>query len=1064
MRGRVVLLLFLLVIQTGNMILSAQLALVQAEEQVFVTPARVGTHNVPEGSGIVASRVYPDVYWMISDWGNPALLYAVNGMGQGVKSFTVNGATGFNDWEDIAMDENNNIWIADIGDNSASRSSYRFYKVREPDPHGVATSVTATAFRFNYPDGSRDSNSAFVWQEVPYVIDTTDKARVYKLPVLDPSITVTAELVVSYTGASWVRGADVSGDGRRLALLSQRNEYTLVIERDPSSASVKDFFDFPTRQWRISFDIGGLEGIAFLFGKYDFIMESEGGGIWKVGQDQYDLQPIPPPDPPPDPPPADGYTLTWENYDAENSGEVSVLLNNQHALTYPSAEVPANNDAWISMSVDITEYVAPGANTLVFRENEGSGKIGNVVVVDSNGSVIFSDPTERWCWTPDNQNITYTISIPALSPSEASAPFFTFAASGDFNDEPDDNRTGPLLDRLASSGVSFLLALGDLGYAPDEQQWCNWTKARFNDILIIAGNHDTSEDGPSDISSSALYCPFTLASEGVVLDGAPGTPSDGYGYAYYFDYPATTPLARFILVPFGNSGCVSEQTLFCFTSLDWTTPGSAQRNWFETAISSAQSSGLWVVVGVHEECISSAMRGCDTGQTTFDLMISLGVDLILFANNHVYDRSKQLAHSVDCPTVSSDTADPDCVVDSTSAYEKGSGSVVVTQGTGGKELYQVSCEATYYAASMGGSSACAGSGTGADGRGSVRYTVNATSITALTDFDSPYTDSFSIESGPQPSPQQPDFTITANPASIGFPAGGSGTSTITLTSLNGFAGTVSLTDDSANCSLDPTSVTLTSGGTDASRLTCSNSTVGTFTVRVTGTSGVISKSVNITVTVSPPPDFTIGASSPSAANVGQSATSTITVTAVNDFSGTVSLSHGPLPSGLTCTAISPAFVAGSGTASLSCSSTVANSYNVTITGTNGSLVHTTTATFTFIPPPDFTISASVSNMSIYVGSSGTSTIFLESLNSFTGNVSLSATVSAVDVSGSLSPVYPSAFLRPTMVTLSANGSGESTLTVSTSHLTTPGTYAVKITATSGTISHSVTVTVTVTYV
>src|SRR2546428_6708926 len=63
----------------------------------------------------------------------------------------------------------------------------------------------------------------------------------------------------------------------------------------------------------------------------------------------------------------------------------------------------------------------------------------------------------------------------------------------------------------------------------------------------------------------------------------------------------------------------------------------------------------------------------------------------------------------------------------------------------------------------------------------------------------------------------PDFTITANPSSLNISAGTTGKSTITLTSLNGFSGTVNLyTSPSPLCpspacstwSIDPTSVNL----------------------------------------------------------------------------------------------------------------------------------------------------------------------------------------------------------------------------------------------------------------
>src|SRR5467141_363543 len=109
------------------------------------------------------------------------------------------------------------------------------------------------------------------------------------------------------------------------------------------------------------------------------------------------------------------------------------------------------------------------------------------------------------------------------------------------------------------------------------------------------------------------------------------------------------------------------------------------------------------------------------------------------------------------------------------------------------------------------------------------------------------------------------------------------------------------------------------------------------------------------------------------------------------------------------------------------------------------------------PPPDFGISATPASLSIQIGSSGTSTIALTSLNGFAGTIGLST---AIACSG-LCLVYPTASLNPTSVTLTSGGSGMSTLTVATSVLTTPGTYTITITATSGSITHTVTVTVTV---
>jgi hypothetical protein len=100
-------------------------------------------------------------------------------------------------------------------------------------------------------------------------------------------------------------------------------------------------------------------------------------------------------------------------------------------------------------------------------------------------------------------------------------------------------------------------------------------------------------------------------------------------------------------------------------------------------------------------------------------------------------------------------------------------------------------------------------------------------------------------------------------------------------------------------------------------------------------------------------------------------------------------------------------------------------------------------------------------MTVPAGSSGTATITLSSIYSFTGTVNLAATVTPADTSASLSLVNPTVSFSPVGVALTTNGTGASIMTVSSSLLTTPGTYTVTVTANSGTISHSTTVTITI---
>src|SRR5207249_8391001 len=96
--------------------------------------------------------------------------------------------------------------------------------------------------------------------------------------------------------------------------------------------------------------------------------------------------------------------------------------------------------------------------------------------------------------------------------------------------------------------------------------------------------------------------------------------------------------------------------------------------------------------------------------------------------------------------------------------------------------------------------------------------------------------------------------IAASPTSVNVNINSAGTSSITVTGLNGFAGVVSLvTNTTASCTVSPTSVT----GSGSATLSCTFTTTGAKHVSVTGTSGTLSHSVTVTFNVQ---DFTITAS------------------------------------------------------------------------------------------------------------------------------------------------------------------------------------------------------------
>ncbi|MGA1998746.1 MAG: S53 family peptidase [Terriglobales bacterium] len=176
---------------------------------------------------------------------------------------------------------------------------------------------------------------------------------------------------------------------------------------------------------------------------------------------------------------------------------------------------------------------------------------------------------------------------------------------------------------------------------------------------------------------------------------------------------------------------------------------------------------------------------------------------------------------------------------------------------------------------------------------------------------------------------QPDFTVAAVTGTANVVQGATAQYSITVTSANGFVGAVSLAvtglPAGATPAFNPNPVSITCAAAQSSVLqvtTTSSTAVGTYPLTVTAVEGGLTHTVplSLTVTSATPPDFQASVSPTSlsliagtTANVG---TSTLTISALNGFTGPVSLTCtvASLP-GTTCS-VSPASLTNSGTATV----------------------------------------------------------------------------------------------------------------------------------------------------
>jgi subtilase family serine protease len=152
----------------------------------------------------------------------------------------------------------------------------------------------------------------------------------------------------------------------------------------------------------------------------------------------------------------------------------------------------------------------------------------------------------------------------------------------------------------------------------------------------------------------------------------------------------------------------------------------------------------------------------------------------------------------------------------------------------------------------------------------------------------------------------PGFGLTASPTMVSVAPGGTATATITSAVINGFASAISLsaTGQPAGVNITFNPNPINGAGTSTMSITVGSSTaIGSYSIKVTGTSGGITEVVTVTLAVTKPAaGYTISAS-PTSISVarGGSGTSTVTTTISGNFDSAISLSATGYPTGVTVT-------------------------------------------------------------------------------------------------------------------------------------------------------------------
>jgi hypothetical protein len=194
----------------------------------------------------------------------------------------------------------------------------------------------------------------------------------------------------------------------------------------------------------------------------------------------------------------------------------------------------------------------------------------------------------------------------------------------------------------------------------------------------------------------------------------------------------------------------------------------------------------------------------------------------------------------------------------------------------------------------------------------------------------------------------PDYSVSATPSSRTVTQGQPTSYSVTITPTGGFSGAVNLSVSglpaAAGGTFSPNPATSASS---LSVTTSATTPAGSYPLTITGTNGTLTHQTSVTLVVqSPAADFTLDAS-PASRTIprGGATTYAVTITPVNGFSGSVSLSVSGLPNRTTASlSPNPATSSSTLTVTTKPGGGQRGTFTLTITGTSGSLTHTKTVT------------------------------------------------------------------------------------------------------------------------
>lgn len=206
---------------------------------------KLDSKQMDEISGIAASGINKDIYYVHNDSGDTSRFFAITADGK-LKSTVYFKGEGseplaVRDCEDIAVGpgpvkNKSYIYLGDIGDNGSSRhyiTIYRFAEKASWLDTTIAKTESSRVF-LKYPDGPRDAETLMVdpIERLMYIVSKRqDSVSVYTTPLNfkpNDTVTLTRRCKLFFAGVKifkWITAGDISKDGSQVVLRSYEKVY-----------------------------------------------------------------------------------------------------------------------------------------------------------------------------------------------------------------------------------------------------------------------------------------------------------------------------------------------------------------------------------------------------------------------------------------------------------------------------------------------------------------------------------------------------------------------------------------------------------------------------------------------------------------------------------------------------------------------------------------------------------------------------------------------------------------------------------------------------------------------